>query len=197
MIVIAYYTLGTEYEQEANRLRASLDRCKMKYQIEGVPNLGSWQENTRYKATFIKEKILEHLDGETLLYLDVDAVVKEYPHELENIKENIAVRFEDFKWQKGTCLSGTILIKPTHDMVRLCRDWEMKNVLTKDEKNNLEQDNLGQLINEYCFHYPSHFSFKNLPVEYCFIFDIHKRMYKDKQPIIEHLQASRRLKYKV
>jgi len=197
MKVIAYYTLGTGYEQEAKRLKASLDKVGLKYQIEGVPNLGSWQANTRYKATFIKEKIEEHLDGESLLYLDVDAVVKEYPHELENIKEQIAVRFEDFKWQKGTCLSGTILIKPTLDMIRLCKDWELKNVMTAHDKKNLEQDNLGQLINEYCFRYPEHFKFKNLPVEYCFIFDIHKRMYRDKQPIIEHLQASRRLKFKV
>lgn len=197
MKVIAYYTLGTDYEKEANQLKASLDKVGMKYQIEGVPNLGSWQENTRYKATFIKEKILENLEGETLLYLDVDARVRKYPIELEDIKEPIAVRFEDFKWQKGTCLSGTILIKPTLDMVRLCKDWELKNNLTKSDKKNLEQDNLGVLLNEYAFAYPHHFKYKVLPVEYCFIFDIHRRMYKGVEPIIEHLQASRRLKFKV
>lgn len=196
MKVIAYYTEGTGYEQEAKRLQASLDSVGLKYEIDGVPNLGSWQLNTRYKATFIKDKIIENLHGETLLYLDVDAVVKEYPHELENIEESIAVRFEDFKWQKGTCLSGTILIKPNESMLRVCKDWELRNILTKDRNKNLEQDNLGDILNEYSYKYPD-FKFKCLDVEYCFIFDIHKRMYPNKQPIIEHLQASRKLKHTV
>lgn len=197
MKVIAYYTEGTAYKQEADRLKASLEDVGLDYEITPVKNLGSWQLNTRYKATFIREQIEKNLNGEPLLYLDVDAVVKEYPHELENIKESIAVRFEDFPWQKNNCLSGTILIKPNVSMIRLCKDWELKNHLTKDENKNLEQDNLGELLNEYCFNYPDHFNYKILDVEYCFIFDIHKKMYPNKQPIIEHLQASRRLKFKV
>ena len=197
MKVIAYYTIGTDYEKEALRLRASLDKVGLKYDIEGVPNLGSWQENTRYKATFIKNKLKENLHGETLLYLDVDAVVHEYPHELEKIEEPIAVRFEDFKWQEGTCLSGTILIKPTEGNIQICDSWEVRNILTKDKKKNLEQDNLGAILKRRAFTMPDHFKYKVLDVEYCFIFDIHKKMYPNSKPIIEHLQASRRLKYKV
>ena len=198
MKVIAYYTLGTDYEKEAKRLKDSLKKVGLPYEINGVLNLRSWQANTRYKAKFIEDKIIEHLGADyPLLYLDVDAVVKEYPKELESITEDIAVRFEDFKWKKGTCLSGTILIRPNESMLRLCKDWQLRNKQTEHNAKNLEQDNLGELINEYSYHYPNHFKFKVLEPEYCFIFDIHKRMYPNKKPIIEHLQASRRLKHKV
>ena len=197
MKVIAYYTENTDYKKEADRLEASLINIGIDYEITPVKNLGSWQLNTRYKATFLKEQIIKHLGGEPLLYVDVDAVIHEYPHELENIKQSIAVRFEDFPWQKNNCLSGTIFIKPNVSMIRLCKDWELRNLLTKDRDKNLEQDNLGDLLNEYCYRHPYHFDYKILDVEYCFIFDIHKKMYPDKKPIIERLQASRRLKHKV
>ena len=36
-----------------------------------------------------------------------------------------------------------------------------------------------------------------LPVELCFIFDTHAEMFPDKSPVIEHMQASRRLKNEV
>jgi len=38
---------------------------------------------------------------------------------------------------------------------------------------------------------------KNLPPEYTFIFDSMRKMYPDTKPVIEHFQASRKLRNRV
>lgn len=73
MIVIAYYTTGTSYVQEAQLLEASLEKVGMEYQITEVPDQGSWDANVRQKANFIRDQ-RDFLRG-PLVYIDVDAFV--------------------------------------------------------------------------------------------------------------------------
>ena len=73
MIVIAYYTEGTSYYEDACLLQDSLDAVGMDYEIMGVKDQGSWDANVRQKPLFIREQ-REALKG-PLLYIDVDAYV--------------------------------------------------------------------------------------------------------------------------
>ena len=75
MTVIAYYTEGTSYVEEACLLQDSLENVGMSYQIIGVEDQGSWDANVAQKPIFIR-KMRQILSG-PLLYIDVDAFVHE------------------------------------------------------------------------------------------------------------------------
>lgn len=73
MIVVAYYTEGTPYEDEARLFTASLDRVGMVHRVVGVPDRGNWDANTAHKPLFVRE-MRAKLKG-PLVYIDVDAFV--------------------------------------------------------------------------------------------------------------------------
>ena len=75
-VVISYYTIDTVYELEVQKLMASLDTFKIPYQIYGVPTLGSWLNNTGFKAEFVRD-VMKIVDR-PCVWLDADCeVVKE------------------------------------------------------------------------------------------------------------------------
>lgn len=76
-VVISYYTIGTVYENEINKLIDTLDKFKLPYQIYGVLTLGSWLHNTGYKAEFV-ERVLEIIDR-PCVWLDADCIVMKTP----------------------------------------------------------------------------------------------------------------------
>lgn len=75
-VVISYYTIDTVYELEVEKLMASLDTFKIPYQIYGVPTLGSWLNNTGFKAEFVRD-VMKIVDR-PCVWLDADCeVIKE------------------------------------------------------------------------------------------------------------------------
>lgn len=188
-MIVAYYTIGTGYESEVKKLQASLDKLGLSYDIVGVPNLGSWQKNTRYKAKFLLE-MLDKWSGYNLLYVDSDAIVHTKPILVDELTSDIAVRWQDFRWRKNECLSGTIFIKNNQNTRELCKLWYTSN--QGGDQNNLEQWNLGEIISKLS--QQQKITFSNLPPEYTFIFDSMKALYPNVKPVIEHFQASRKYK---
>lgn len=194
LIVVAYYTLGTPYEQEAMKLLASLKKHNINYDIVGIPNLGTWQANTRQKAKFMSDMLEKH-SGYRLLYVDSDAILHSQPVLFKNYSVDVAVRFQDFRWKKNECLSGTIYMENNERTKSLCKQWMAINVSQGLNASNLEQWNLGKCIED--MNKTHKLTFKNLPPEYTFIFDIMRRIYPNAKPVIEHFQASRKLKRKL
>ena len=90
LLVIAYFTVNTPYEKEKEKLVASCNRFGLNYYIKGVKNLGDWQKNTRYKATFVKECLLK-FPTKKLLYVDADAIFNSYPSLFINYNCDIAI----------------------------------------------------------------------------------------------------------
>ena len=195
LMVVGYYTVDTPYEQEAQNLIQSLTRLGLQKDIVGVKTLGNWQANTRFKAGFMLDMLIKY-PNHKLLYVDVDAVMHAPPVLFNNYKCDIAVRWQDFQWRKNECLSGTIYMENNHRTQRLCRLWRDININEGNETSRMEQWNLDTVIQQMKNEDPS-FTYKNLPPEYTFIFDIMKGIYPNSKPVIEHFQASRRFKQDV
>ena len=127
--------------------------------------------------------------GKNLVYIDVDAVVHSIPIHFKDYSCDIGLRYQDFRWRKNECLSGTIFLANNDRVMKLCEAWEKINVKERANRNNLEQWNLGSAITS--MKSELNLNVKNLPPEYTFIFDSMKIMYPSVKPVIEHFQASR------
>lgn len=194
LMIVGYYTVNTPYEQEAAKLIKSLNKLNLLHDISGVPNLGNWQANTRYKAKFMLDMMDKHPD-KNLLYIDCDAVVHKRPELFTNYNCDVAVRWQDFRWRKNECLSGTIYMENNERTKKLCNIWAATNKSEGDNGKTFEQWNLGTAIEK--MKKTDGLIAKNLPPEYTFIFDSMRRMYPNAVAVIEHFQASRKFKNKV
>ena len=193
-VVVSYYTINTPYEYEAANLRNSLEKLKVPYDIVGVPNLGDWQSNTRFKARFMQDMLKKH-KGKSIVWVDSDAVIHSYPDLFDSYSCDVAVRWQDFRWRKNECLSGTIYLANNSQTLELCKRWEGNNVSEGPGAKTFEQWNLGKAIED--MRNEGKIKDENLPPEYTMIFDSMRKMYPNVIPVIEHFQASRKLRNKV
>ena len=193
LIVVSYYTVNTPYEKEAGKTIQSCKRLGLNHDIVGIKNLGNWQANTRYKAKFMLE-MLEKYPDKRLLWVDCDDIIRKKPILFEDYRTDIAVRYQDFRWRKNECLSGTIYMENNARTKKLCEVWLNTNTKEGNEVNTFEQWNLDTAIQEMK---KEGLKFANLPPEYTFIFDSMKKMYPKADPVIEHFQASRKFRKEV
>ena len=138
LMVVGYYTVNTPYEEEAQNLIRSLNKLGINHNVIGVKTLGNWQANTRFKAGFMLDMLVKW-PKHRLLYVDVDAVVHKMPDLFKNYKCDIAVRWQDFRWRKNECLSGTIYMENNERTKRICQLWRDINVKEGNESNRMEQ----------------------------------------------------------
>ena len=178
-IVVAYYTENTFYEKTAEVLQHSLIRSDVPHHIVGVPNLGSWQANTSYKPTFIKNMMCMFAELD-IVYVDVDAEFICYPELFDTLgstmKTNVSVYVFDrscYRRSKGgtEVLSGTIYIRNNKEALKTVEAWEDR---AKHFKGEWDQKSLEFVLKG---------DFDLLPGEYCKIFD---RMDEVAHPVIVH-----------
>ena len=189
-LLISYYTKGTGYEKEVIRLIRSAYRWGIEHDIEGIPSLGSWQQNTQFKAKFIKQKMEKHPDR-NLLFVDADGCFCARPALLDNMEDvDIAVHYR----KRGErpeggeeLLSGTLFLRNTEGARRLVDLWIKRN---SERPGDWDQRTLEVVVEQN-----QGIKVGRLPAEYCCIYD---KMAKDvPEPVIEHFQASRRLRVEV
>lgn len=184
-IYTAFFTRGTLYESEAERLRVSLAQLGLEHDIRAIDSLGGWQANSGYTATHIRNVQRDHPDR-TIVQLDADAVVWQYPwifDELEAKGVDIAVHYR----QGHELLNGTIWLAPTDAARKVIERYES---LVREAGNNChnEQKMLAAAIEEM----GDALKVEKLSAGYCYIFDIMKNdLAKGECVTIEHLQASR------
>jgi len=192
LMVVGYYTVDTPYEEESKSLVRSLNKLGLNHDIVGVGSLGNWQANTRFKAKFMLDMLIKW-PNHRLLYVDCDAVIHKMPELFINYHCDIAVRWQDFRWRKNECLSGTIYMENNDRTKRICELWRDINVAEGNKSTRMEQWNLDTVINQMKRE-DKNFTYKNLPPEYTMIFDSMRAMYPNIVPVIEHFQASRRFR---
>lgn len=183
--IVAFYTKGSFYEQEKERLLSSARHLGLELVVVPVENAGSWVRNAGLKPGVLVN--LRRTVRGRLLYVDVDAVFHRDPWPaLLPIQSDIAVYHE----ASGHLLSGTILINDTPSALSLLERWQ---------KGCLEQPDIwDQMVLEQVLVQDSEqalplYSITRLPVSFCWIFD-----QVENEPVdhvfIEHLQASREAK---
>lgn len=119
-VIVSFYTTGTPYEQEAQNLIASCRELGLKYEIIGVPPLGSWEENCSFKARFISEAW--HRLGKPLLWVDADAVIRRPPTHLAGCPADFAVH----KHEGWIFNSATLYFNQTAEAEDLLGRWRRR-----------------------------------------------------------------------
>ena len=188
-LVIAYYTLGNQYETLSENLTKSCNDLKIPLFLKPIQNLGSWEKNTHHKANFIYECLCSY--NRNLVYVDVDAVFRKYPDLFDSIECDIAYRTENFKWRSNEALSGTIFLRNNDKVKGLVKNWISINESVPAIRRlptTWEQANMQKAVES-----DVSLNYYNLPPEYTYIFDHTKRMYPHIEPVIEHFQASRKI----
>jgi len=131
-IIVSYYTLNTPYQKVAHDyLMRSLSKLDMESDVRGVNSLGTWQRNTLFKATFVKQMLDIHAN-KNIVFLDADAEVLKYPALFDEIPEeySIAAHYLDRgKWYRNgdiskELLSGTLFVRNNNDAKRIVNKWE-------------------------------------------------------------------------
>jgi len=191
-LVIAYYTVDTPYEDEAEVLKISLESVGYSYLVCGVPNLGSWQKNTQYKSIFIRD-MLERFFGKPLLYLDVDAIMIKPPVLLDNLKADIAaVHFSN----GSELLSGTLWLGNTKQCNRVIEKWIRLNEQFPETLPNGKQA-WDQRTLEMAIKRIQGINFVELPQGYTYIVELTQRRCPNVDPVIMHTRGAKRFKNKI
>lgn len=177
-LVVCFYTYDTPYDHEAAALVSSCDAFDIPARRMGYQTRGSWVRNAGIKPGFLLRMLEEHPDQD-LLYLDADARVRKYPELFDSFEGEVGVHYKDGK----ELLSGTIFLKNTPTVRALVKLWMEEQAAYPDE---WDQRTLQRVIKD------SGVLIQTLPPAYCQIFDTMKH---HGEPVIEHLQASRRLKH--
>jgi len=197
MIFVSYFTCNTPYEKVMRtHLEPSLQRWGLRYDIKGIENLGSWQENTHYKAKFIKEMLLKH--KQSVVFLDADATIEQNPILFTKLADcDIALHFLDWfllwRKQKGNpkreALSGTLYLNYNKKTLRFLDLWIEEN----NKNTTWEQRNMQHILETQ----KKELKIYELPAEYCAII-LHNGeipyYYLKEKPVILHHQVSRKLK---
>lgn len=182
-IYIAYYTVDTLYEDEIRKLKKSLDNFNLPHDIQAISSLGSWQENTKFKAIFIQNMLFKYTDT-PVIYLDADSIVKQPPTLFNELDCDIAAHYYVSKTRpEKELLSGTLYLGPSCKTKKLVQLWRLIN---EEYPLRWEQKNLALAIN-----FMPEIKLVDLPPTYCMIFDLMK---EKGEAVIEHFQASRRYK---
>jgi len=176
--VVAYHTDDDLYNEQTQKLKASLDTFNIDYKITCIPYLGGHRATVQQ----IPKLILKELDStsDNLVYLDVDAVVRQYPILFDTIEEEFAVHYKG----EQELLMGTMYFKNCDRTKSLVEKWIVCEDKVKEKLS--AQTSIPSAIRL------SNVSLYILPAPYTLIFDL---MRKQGPPVIEHFQASRKAKH--
>jgi hypothetical protein len=194
--IITFYT--PEYKQEAEQLIAS---CPLPIKAYAKPSKGSWVHNCTMKAEIILEALDEFKSG--VVWVDADARFKNVPNfeplinydfgcywipEVWNQPRNIELK----PWNRGNeaLAGGTLYFNNTEISKQLIHEWKKES---ESNPTRWEQQSLQKVWEDFDNKGLKTFNFSQA---YCKVFDC-KWFEEEKPVIIEHTQASRRLKRKI
>ena len=195
------------YEGEMRQLRRTIDAHALELFAIEIESRGSWIANVQQKAVVIW-RMLEMYQTRPIVWLDADARVKLYPDLLMKMSPDtdFAAYFipDVFKntnkrpWgperSPEALAGGTMYFGNTGPARMLVSGWIAE---CQCHPRVWEQQNLQRMVGKMLDNQDVDFHYGRLPQSYCKVFD-HKWFPGEEGPtVIEHTQASRRLKRKV
>ncbi|MCE9528607.1 MAG: class I SAM-dependent methyltransferase [Planctomycetales bacterium] len=184
-LVICFYTKNTDYEIEARKLIASCERLQLDHRVVGLESRGSWEANCSLKSEFIYD--IWKSSGRPILWVDADAVL----HSSQELLRGCRADFAIHKCRGWQFASGTVFFNQTPAAATLIHRWIAR---CRQSPRVWDQENLDLAWEETVAVHPLETLW--LPEPYCRIFDLHEGR-SPAAGVIEHFQASRRLKAKV
>lgn len=182
-VIVSYYTERTAYEEEAAGLVATCRALGLEHRVVGVPARGGWEKNCAMKAGFVHE--MWRTLGRSVLWVDADARVRRIPELLRGCGADLGVH-KAARWQFA---SGTVYIGATWLGGELLRTWERR---CTEDPLTWDQVHLDAAWAEVARRAPLHTCW--LPQAYTRIFDRPAEDDGGGDAVVEHFQASRRLK---
>lgn len=192
-LVISFYTQDTPYEREVQNLINSCKKWSIEYDIQGVASLGTWEKNCAFKPAFIHTKMLEH--NRPLLWVDADGVFKQKPNFNDFDKCDFSVRVNEFlpESHESRIVSNAIFVRNTPEVLLIIEEWKELCANEIADKNRIlefwDQMALCSVLSP-----KKDLKFLPMPLKYSKIFDFDDLFISEEEVIIEHYQASRRLK---
>lgn len=184
-LIVGCYTAGDYAREAEERLLPSVRALGLAHDVREIKSLGSWVKNGFACQLFLRDMHVEKPDAD-FLFLDVDAMVRSDPWPfLSALECDVAGHWFDGR----ELLTGTLYLPAGQRRGELLDCWIARNERYPEV---WDQKNLQTLLEQ-----DSSFRVIKLPAEYCTIFDTQRRITPGIVPVIEHHQASRRLKNRV
>ena len=205
LMVVGYFTLGTPYEAEAERLRGSLARVGMSHSIVGLPRPSdSWHDGVALKPHVIRAAL--NAFGVPVLYVDVDAYFHaDCTEHFANLRADYDFAAHYFhgagaggREQGGVerhLLSGTLWWNQTPVAHALVARWCELNERTYrcGDETGRGQRNLATIVADPAGYGLASFRLWKLAGRYCYVYR-RPECYPDAErenKVIEHTLASR------
>lgn len=189
-IAVSFYTAGTGYENEVKKLKASAEALGIPLAIYPTAPAGSWRRNLDEKSATILRAMIQH-PGDDIAFVDADAIFRAYPTLFDMLSEcrayDLAVHYLLRPNKGAELLSGTVWVANTDQGRMIIQAWDK---FAREHPHIRHQQCLDLVLRQ--LHWPRIY---RLPAEYTRIFD--NPWQREVKPIIEHFQASRRLRNKV
>lgn len=200
LTIVTFYT--PEYEQEANQLIQSCLNHSVLVKAYPKPSKGSWVHNCTMKAEVILQALDELNTG--VVWIDADGRVKNKPVIFNQLTDydfgcywipNVWNRPRNSHlkpWSRGNeaLAGGTIYFNNTDISKQLILAWKKES---EENPTRWEQQSLQKVWEDFDNRGLRTYNFSQA---YCKVFDC--KWFETEQPIvIEHTQASRRLKSKI
>lgn len=185
-LFVSYYT--PDYAEMGEALRASLDALGLDHRVAPTPSLGSWDRNVREKPAFLL-RILRENPGRRIVWVDADAVVRVTPALFWTTEADVAV--PEIRYPRGgsSHLIGTLFLSGSE----ACREFVSRWLALTRACPPQHRIGAQEFFDRTVLERPKA-SVEILPPSYAFIADVHGPL--GIEPVIEHFQASRRLRGK-
>jgi hypothetical protein len=188
---ITFYTEGTGYELEVEKLLASAASLKVPVQVYAYLSKGSWRVNLNYKSECIL-RAMDEFPGKDIVFVDADAVIRSWPTMFDDLSQtrmhDLAAHY--FQWRATSpleLLTGTLWVANTERGRDLVAEW--------DRMGRAHPETRHQRCLQMVAENTAGLRIAMLPVEYTCIFDAPAR--RGKTAVIEHFQASRKYRHQV
>ena len=193
-VAVTFFTVGTGYETEVQRFVKSAIEHRVRWMAYPKPQMGSWRANLNWKSSVILEAMADH-PGRDIVWVDADGMFRSYPTLFDELSVCRAydIAFHRFKQSRldpgKELLSGTLWVANTERGRDIVARWDRYARAHPEIRHQKALDCVLRAER------PDARVFA-LPIEYCAIFD-HPAVRGRIVPVIEHFQASRRLRRQV
>ena len=187
-IFVSHYTIHTPYQKEIEKLKQSLIKFDLDYDLEGIKPKGTWRANSNWCAWQV-QKALKYYPGRDIVRVDADAIIQRYPSYFTDFDFDADIAACVWKASRlrpgGEFLGGTMYFANNERTRFIVDEWVKQSELTPTYRN-------GDMLETIIQKNKEKIRFGKLPLAYCKIFDFMRN--EVDEPVIEHFQASRKYK---